>query len=80
DRGQAHELARLMREVAGAFVQVMKTGGPGQIARAQEVLNATRRDLYRILADGDIGSSRERADGGERPDAGAEGDTVDGER
>ncbi len=48
-----HELARLMREAAGAFVQVLKTGSESQISKAAEVLAATRRDLYRILADGD---------------------------
>jgi len=62
DRGELHELASLMREAAGAFVQVMKTGSPGQMARAREVLNATRRDLYRILADGDLGSTAGQPD------------------
>jgi DNA-binding PadR family transcriptional regulator len=47
------ELARLMREVASAFVQVMRTGSESQIARAREVLVSARRDLYSILADGD---------------------------
>jgi DNA-binding PadR family transcriptional regulator len=50
---QAHELAGTMREVAGAFVQVMRTGSETQIAEARKLLTATRRDLYRILADGD---------------------------
>jgi len=49
----AVELGRLMREVAAAFVQVMKTGSDAQAARAKEVLATTRRELYRILADGD---------------------------
>jgi DNA-binding PadR family transcriptional regulator len=48
-----HELGRLIREVAGAFAQVMRTGSPDQLAKAREVLAGTRRDLYRILADGD---------------------------
>jgi hypothetical protein len=47
------QLAGLMREVAFAFTQVMRTGSDGQIAKAREVLADTRRDLYRILADGD---------------------------
>jgi DNA-binding PadR family transcriptional regulator len=47
------ELGKLMREVASAFVQVMKTGSEPQIARARDVLAGTRRDLYRILADGE---------------------------
>lgn len=46
------QLGRLMRELAGAFVQVMKTGSESQIQKAQEVLDGARRDLYRILADG----------------------------
>ncbi len=49
----ARELGKLMREVAFAFSQVMRTGSEAQIARAAEVLAATRRDLYRILADGE---------------------------
>jgi DNA-binding PadR family transcriptional regulator len=52
---EAHELGRLMRELASAFAQVMRTGGPAQYAKAREVLARTRRDLYRILADGDAG-------------------------
>ncbi|HMD56542.1 MAG TPA: PadR family transcriptional regulator [Solirubrobacteraceae bacterium] len=49
----AHELGRLMREVASAFVQVMRTGSESQVAKAREVLDQTRRELYRILADGE---------------------------
>jgi DNA-binding PadR family transcriptional regulator len=50
---QAHELAGTMREVASAFTQVIRNGSETQIAQAAKVLAATRRDLYRILADGD---------------------------
>ncbi|HTZ86674.1 MAG TPA: PadR family transcriptional regulator [Solirubrobacteraceae bacterium] len=50
---EAHELGRLMREVASAFVQVMRTGSRAQIGKAREVLTQARRDLYRILADGE---------------------------
>jgi DNA-binding PadR family transcriptional regulator len=49
----AHELAGTMREVASAFTQVIRSGSESQIAQAAKVLAATRRDLYRILADGD---------------------------
>jgi DNA-binding PadR family transcriptional regulator len=52
--GNAHELGRLMREVAFAFTQVIRTGSEAQVASAGKVLSATRRDLYRILADGDV--------------------------
>jgi len=50
---RAHELGRLMREVAYAFAQVMRTGSEAQMGLARDVLEQTRRDLYRILADGD---------------------------
>jgi DNA-binding PadR family transcriptional regulator len=70
--GEIHELGRLMREVGFAFVQVMKTGSSGQIAGARDVLANARRDLYRILADGDV-----KADAGRGGDSGAGGDTVE---
>lgn len=50
---QARELGRLMREVGSAFAQVMRTGSESQWGQAREVLANARRDLYRILADGD---------------------------
>ena len=50
---RVHALGKLMREVSFAFVQVMRTGSEAQVASAQEVLASTRRDLYRILADGE---------------------------
>ncbi len=53
---QAHELGAIMREVAYAFAQVMRTGSDAQMEKAKEVLVAVRRDLYRILADGEPGS------------------------
>lgn len=55
--GDARELARLMRELASAFSQVMQTGSEGQLASAHDVLDSARRDLYRILADGEKRSS-----------------------
>jgi DNA-binding PadR family transcriptional regulator len=50
---QAYELATLIREVASAFTQVMRSGSETQLKRAREVLIGARRDLYRILANGD---------------------------
>jgi DNA-binding PadR family transcriptional regulator len=47
------ELRKVIRDVAYAFAQVMRTGSEPQLARAAEVLATARRDLYRILADGD---------------------------
>jgi DNA-binding PadR family transcriptional regulator len=52
---QAHELGRLIREVASAFTQIVRTGSEAQMGEARKVLTATRKDLYRILADGDPG-------------------------
>jgi len=51
------ELRSVVREVAYAFAQIMRTGSEGQLARAREVLVSTRRELYRILADGDDAST-----------------------
>jgi hypothetical protein len=45
-----------MREVAGAFTQVMRTGSESQWTQARAVLANARRDLYRILADGPEGA------------------------
>jgi DNA-binding PadR family transcriptional regulator len=53
---QAYELGKLIREVWFAFVQVMRTGSDAQMAEARKVLVAARRDLYRILGDGDPAS------------------------
>ncbi len=50
---EAHQLGRLMRELAIAFGQVMHSGGQTQLGQAREVLSTARRDLYRILADGE---------------------------
>jgi DNA-binding PadR family transcriptional regulator len=54
---RAHELGKLMREVAFAFAQVMRTGSEAQMGRARDVLAQTRGDLYRILADGEEGAT-----------------------
>ena len=50
---QARDLGRLMREFADAFTQVMRAGSESQWAQARTVLANARRDLYRILADGE---------------------------
>ncbi len=73
--GGMHELGRLMHEVASAFAQVMRTGGEGQIAKAAGVLARTRRDLYRILADGDTATGPSASADAE-PDDGADAGTV----
>ncbi len=59
---RAHELGKLMREVAFAFAQVMRTGSEAQMGRAREVLAQTRGDLYRILADGEEGAQTQADD------------------
>jgi DNA-binding PadR family transcriptional regulator len=51
--GGAVSLGKTMREVAFAFMQVMRTGSDSQIEAARDVLASARRDLYRILADGE---------------------------
>ena len=66
-----HQLGKLMREVSFAFMQVMRTGSHAQVAKASDVLAATRRDLYRILADGDTT---------EEPSSDSDADTVDTDR
>ena len=60
--GAAHDLARLFKEVAMAFAQVMRTGSETQMGSAREVLARTRKDLYRILADGGEAESGDPAD------------------
>jgi len=55
--GQVQELAQTMRATAVAAVQVIRTGSEEQIAEAQKIMAATRRDLYRLLAEGDEGDS-----------------------
>jgi DNA-binding PadR family transcriptional regulator len=74
DGGGRHELGRLMHEAASAFAQVMRTGSAAQIAKAAEVIAGTRRDLYRILADGDTTSDAPQGD--VATDTGADADTV----
>ncbi|MHB1538036.1 MAG: PadR family transcriptional regulator [Solirubrobacteraceae bacterium] len=58
----AFELGNMMKEVGFAFTQVMRTGGDAQIGEARKVLSAARRDLYRILADGEEGGSERTED------------------
>jgi DNA-binding PadR family transcriptional regulator len=50
---EAIEARQLLREVVVAFAQVMRTGSDAQLAKARDVLTEARRQLYRILADGD---------------------------
>src|SRR3954451_14629683 len=53
----AHQLGRLIREVGFAFAQVMRTGSEAQMKGAKDVLTQARRDLYRILAEGEDGDT-----------------------
>ena len=41
------------KQLAAAGWQVAQTGSPAQVARAREVIDAARRDIYRILAGDD---------------------------
>jgi len=49
---KAVELGKIMREVAFAFMQVMRTGSEEQQEQARKVLADVRRELYRILGEG----------------------------
>lgn len=57
DEGDS-ELGDLIFGVGSAFVHVMRTGSPRQVAQARAVLARTRTDLYRILG------SEDAAEGG----------------
>ncbi len=46
-----HELFSLLRQSAGALVQVAQAGDRAQLARAAQLMRETRRALYRILAE-----------------------------
>jgi len=48
----ARDLAEQMRQLAGAFTQVLRTGSADQHARARLIMVDARRALYQILADG----------------------------
>jgi DNA-binding PadR family transcriptional regulator len=47
------ELFDLMRQSGMAAMQVVHAGTPNQVARARQVLERSRQDLYKILAEGD---------------------------
>jgi DNA-binding PadR family transcriptional regulator len=52
--GRRMQLGQALRAVAGAAMQVIRTGSDAQMTQAQKVLDTARRDLYRVLAeDGD---------------------------
>jgi DNA-binding PadR family transcriptional regulator len=57
---QASEMGKLVRDIAFAFAQVMRTGSDAQIARARDLLVTTRREIYRILGNGDAESAEPR--------------------
>jgi DNA-binding PadR family transcriptional regulator len=48
---QRVQLADALRAVVGPATQVIRTGNDTQLAQAQKILSAARRDLYRVLAD-----------------------------
>lgn len=61
------QLGDLVFQVGAAFVHVMRTGNPEQIAQARKVLARTRSDLYRILGE-DGADGTDSADGTPEPD------------
>ncbi len=50
-----HELFSLLRQTAGALMQVVHAGEPTQVARAAQLLRETKRGLYRVLAEDEAG-------------------------
>jgi DNA-binding PadR family transcriptional regulator len=55
------QLGDLVIQVGAAFVHVMRTGNPEQIAEARKVLARTRSDLYRILGGPESGPGQDSA-------------------
>ena len=58
--GEGSDLAalrQLAHQLIGAVMQVASAGTPAQVAQAKSLLTATRRDLYRLLADDDAADS-----------------------
>jgi DNA-binding PadR family transcriptional regulator len=53
---EVHETRRLLRDVAVAYMQVVRSGDEAQRARARELFARTRRDLYRVLAEDEVDS------------------------
>jgi DNA-binding PadR family transcriptional regulator len=49
--GQRMQLGQALRAVATAAAQVIRTGSDAQMAQALKILSASRRDLYRVLAE-----------------------------
>jgi DNA-binding PadR family transcriptional regulator len=66
----AWSLLHTGREVGMAMMQVMQTGSDAQRREAQRILVNARRDLYRLLADGEPdGEDDENGAPGEKPAA-----------
>jgi DNA-binding PadR family transcriptional regulator len=57
----ARELRGLLDQVGTALSQVVQVGTVAQVAEAKELLIATRRRLYGILAEGDAAGDTDRA-------------------
>jgi DNA-binding PadR family transcriptional regulator len=74
----AWSLMHTAREVGMAMLQVLQTGSEAQRAEAQRILVAARRDLYRLLADGDPQTGGAGAPGDEPRDDGDDDATGSG--
>ena len=70
------QLGDLVFQVGAAFVHVMRTGNPEQIAEARKVLARTRSDLYRILGGPESGGPGD----GSAADEADEADPTDQDR
>ena len=53
ERGGSSQLRDVVMQVAAAVRQIGMAGSEAQVAKAISVLNSTRRDIYRILAEDD---------------------------
>lgn len=66
---EAWELPRLFTEAArlgGGIVQIAHAGTPDQVRAAERLLERTRRELYRILADDEDDDDQDEQDQGEQ--------------
>jgi DNA-binding PadR family transcriptional regulator len=57
---EAFNARHQIRDLALAFMQVIHTGSDAQIAKARDIIDRARRDLYRLLADGEDDSTADQ--------------------
>jgi DNA-binding PadR family transcriptional regulator len=62
------DMRSAMMHVGMAAMQVYRAGSAAQMDRAREILAATTRELYAVLAEADAGEPEEQVDKGEGDD------------